>query len=932
MNLSKARKGLKDPKFDCQTKEEVLSYLYTHGLSKRHLLGGIKSLFDPLGLATPVESTLKLFYRKFLLEVPAAGYNDQVPAAYFEKFSSLMESVLWVKTQMSVERSFAPPPNCHDLVDAAMGHGAKAVNVYLHHKWWDPVKGIQAKSCLVFAKSKINKIASTSHQVTEEIAAGRLGVDTMDLVERYIKVKIHKRFVFSDSCTFTYMLRKSSMAYDSTISSTIELIQRKLNIEEEFFHIPGTFLQLSVDRATRPCLHPHLHLTETWWTGGLDTPREDWPLTPQEFFTSKSAHQAALSSLPHVNRILICLHDQAEPDTSSLRTILQAPKQVAEMSPFEGLIRSRRGYTHAIRTISNTFLFALKSSREYRERTAPEGANLVTLAMQQAKTAILRAEYPAAMEAGYRYLGKTSNFHFQDEGGVLYILGRRGANPRPMNTTNRSHLLPVDIRQYKAPVLNVKGALAEGILQEFHDKWHLKTPAHVNAMVSKHFCIPQAMRKIKSIAKACHACQKLRTREVPVEMGPVPGHRLQPLPSFAFLIDIIGPYTATESPGKTTRSGRVKPLKKIYLLIASCSYTRGVFISPMESLQAQDLMAALYTLFAQTGAPRVIWADAGSQMKAVAGQEEVEHGANEAEEEGDLAIPADVLDEMSGSLGALAIDFKTATPKASWRSGGIKSLIKIFKSLFGRTLTRDSKMSSIAIIHLAMQAANCINEWPPYDSSDPRETLFLSPNSLSQSDMQEARISSLYSRNSTRPTTSNNCEYWLADSPGIIPTSWREMWCTYPITSDPMDFQRWALLQEPLIETPLSSTSVTRAGGLNYSEPLRACALWYTATNTRRPKWIRTPSLPLSGQKKEFKQLEQTIKETHLGRRAKGAGREMIKPRKLRALAQPRELGPEEERPLQHRVLAQEKEMMMKTKTATREGCLYPTGMIKTAQ
>ena len=203
-------------------------------------------------------------------------------------------------------------------------------------------------------------------------------------------------------------------------------------------------------------------------------------------------------------------------------------------------------------------------------------------------------------------------------------------------------------------------------------------------------------------------------------------------------------------------------------------------------------------------------------MKAVAGQEEVEHGANEAEEEGDLAIPADVLDEVSGSLGALAIDFKTATPKASWRSGGIESLIMIFKSLFGRTLTRDSKMSSIAIIHLAMQAANCINErpivLPPYDSSDPRETLFLSPNSLSPHRSPESvdtdylfqrstlterhargRISLLSSRNSTRPTTSNNCEYWLADSPGITPPSWREMWCTYPITGDPMDFQRWAL-------------------------------------------------------------------------------------------------------------------------------------------
>ena len=70
VNLGPCKRGIKRAKFDLRTHEEVESYLRKVGFTKRRFLRVSKTLFDPLGLLTPIHQDFNMLFWEILLYHP----------------------------------------------------------------------------------------------------------------------------------------------------------------------------------------------------------------------------------------------------------------------------------------------------------------------------------------------------------------------------------------------------------------------------------------------------------------------------------------------------------------------------------------------------------------------------------------------------------------------------------------------------------------------------------------------------------------------------------------------------------------------------------------------------------------------------------------------------------------------------------------------
>ena len=78
-----------------------------NGLTKRQALSIVHSVYDLIGLASPLVLRLKLCYQQILIKLPELGWDDKIPAKELDPLVAATEEILKLDS-LEYERSYVP--------------------------------------------------------------------------------------------------------------------------------------------------------------------------------------------------------------------------------------------------------------------------------------------------------------------------------------------------------------------------------------------------------------------------------------------------------------------------------------------------------------------------------------------------------------------------------------------------------------------------------------------------------------------------------------------------------------------------------------------------------------------------------------------------------------------------------------------------------
>ena len=181
--------------------------------------------------------------------------------------------------------------------------------------------------------------------------------------------------------------------------------------------------------------------------------------------------------------------------------------------------------------------------------------------------------------------------------------------------------------------------------------------------VREKFWVPRLRKLVKKTVKNCSGCKRFQAvalKNPPT--APLPSERTEGTTPFNVIgVDFAGPVKY--------RSKR-KEERKAYVILYSCSLTRGVFLELLPSLESTDFIRSLKLFIARRGRPSKVYSDNGKTFVAAA-----------------KWVKKVRRDERFHSfLSKHSIQWQFNLSRAPWWGGQFERLIGLMKSMFYKTV------------------------------------------------------------------------------------------------------------------------------------------------------------------------------------------------------------------------------------------------------
>lgn len=528
-------------------------------LTRRKMLSGTMSLFDPLGLAANVVVKAKMLMKLCL----RLEWDEQVPDELKQQWQDWCDCLLRLK-EVAVPRFLGLHPTSpwelHTFVDAS--EEAYAAAAY--------VRGFSSSGevvcTLVMAKTRVAPARATTMPRMELLAAV-LGARLADSVMKATTMPITRQVFWSDSMDCLCWVRSSHRRYHAFVAARVNEIL-DLTQEESWRWVP-TKMNVA-DDATRFASPID---DERWLRGPefLYHDEKEWPITPHHLGTPKEEVMSSLS-VKVVNLGLI-------PDAarfSRWRRLVNATAYAFRL--FQGE-RGRRG--------------GLELEPEELQRAEEE----LWRAAQREEYADLVKKLRADSKHN---TAKGHPLHrlcpVVDEKCLLRVNGRLPAS-----------VYPVEVRQ--PIILPATSRITQLYVTFIHQQFlHMNHETVVNE-IRRHYCIPGLRRLVKKVAQECHHCRVRRPRiEFPQE-GPLPPARTAiGFKAFTYCgLDYFGPFEVVVGRRREKRWGA----------LFTCMTTRAVHMEIAHSLNLESCAMCVRMMCARRDVvPHEIRSDRGTNFVA----------------------------------------------------------------------------------------------------------------------------------------------------------------------------------------------------------------------------------------------------------------------------------------------------------------------------
>lgn len=530
--------------------------------TKRQVTSAVMSVFDPLGLVSPVTMIGKCLIQEIWRS--GIGWDDPITTEQNKTWLSFIYNVQLLK-KLEIERYIPASPHgegeLHIFCDASE-------KVYAAAVYFVSIGANGHRtSKLILGKAKVAPLKPISIPRLE-LQAAVLGSRLAQSVKHESDYKIDKCYYWSDSKTVLAWIKSDPRAFKSFVAYRLAEIE-SLTTPVDWHWVPSA--DNVADDATKG-IPANFEAGHRWFTG-------------PKFITSDPA------AWPREKQVVTPL-----PPSGEERVVKQVHVVIRhDVSDYLPDIERFSKYIRLIRTAATVLLAAeVFKAKLLRKITKVE---LTTDHIRLAELLLVRrsqynsfGEDIASIEAGRRVQKKSS----------LRKLSVK---------IDRNGILNLDSRvkeKHNLPVLHAKEGFTKLLVHHTHAVFnHGNHQTVMNELRQKYYII--GLRSV--IRYICNQCQWCRTyRGIPskIPLGDLPTERLahnQP-PFTATAVDYFGPMHVTVGRRHEKRWGA----------LYTCLTTRAVHMELVASLSASSMIMSLRRMMARRGTPTVIYSDNGTNF------------------------------------------------------------------------------------------------------------------------------------------------------------------------------------------------------------------------------------------------------------------------------------------------------------------------------
>ena len=638
--------------------------------TKSQMLSSLASIYDPLGLISPLLVQGKLLFQETVKgKIPWDGVLPLDIQKRWERWlENLSKTTSFVTPRCLIPADFADAScELHCFNDASQQ--AYGCCIYLRCT----NKEGRIHTLLIASKVRICPISGQTIPRLE-LQSAVLSVKLEESIRSALTIPLLKSTFWTDSKIVLAYVKNETRRFSVFVSNRVRII-RKRSCPEDWKHIPG--VDNPADALTRPIVHG----------------REDddvWRHGPAILRTHKSEWKIAQTSTE-------------ETETLPLGIELVKPKVItlsAEVvsNPIDVLINHYSDWDRLIRAVS--WLLKFKQALIHKE------------------TKFIRALQPEDLQVAERavinyvqqrfYSGdiaRTNNNLCVSKNSVLRKLNPKIDQFGTLVIGGRIIHSKLQYSQKLPIIIPHDSHVSTLIVRSFHNRCHLGRE-WLFSLLRKRFWITKARRVIYQVSKDCVTCKKLFAIALPQKMADLPPTRVQPSerPFTHLGLDVFGPFIVKRGRHELKRYG----------CIFVCFNVRAIHIEMLDDLESDTFINALRRFMARRGTPSSIFSDNATNFRG-------------AESELRKSI-AQSNSSIHAFCTTQSIKWTFNVPTASHMGGVYERMIRTVRKVLVGMLIESARLTDDILRTFFCEAESIVNSRPLTKmSDDPNDDLPLTP-------------------------------------------------------------------------------------------------------------------------------------------------------------------------------------------------------------
>lgn len=666
-------------------------------LTRRGILSMVSSIYDPLGILSPVILPAKQILQELCRT--KHDWDDKIPETLRHQWNLWLAS-LQNLNDFQVERCMKPL-NFGEITSAQLHHFADASELgfgTVSYLLMENHRGNQ-HCAFVMGKARVAPVKTVTVPRLE-LTAATMAARMDNMLKSELDLILQESVFWTDSTSVLKYLNNESTRFRTFVTNRVTAI-RELSKASQWRYVNSS--SNPADIASRGLTVDAFLKANSWLTGPsfLTKPESEWPKMPS--YTLKLSVNDLEVKEVCVNAVSADNSDYTSQFFSHYSDWYRLKRAIAWFLKFKStlktLMEKRNELCHSLRDnlAVNSELQNFKSSLS--------GVTLTVSDLEKAEEEIIRYSqtimFPEEIKALQQ--GKTVKHSsalyklspvLQDK--ILRVGGRLSRSSMP--------------EEAKHPAILAKDhPVSHLILRSIHADVGHSGRNHMLSKLREKYWIPKAQTAIRKILSQCTICKRQRGTTGKQFMADLPRDRLLPdEPPFTNVgIDYFGPFEIK----------RGRTLIKRYGVIFTCLTLRAVHIEVASSLDTDSCIHALRRFVSRRGQVKTIRSDNGTNFIG-------------AERELQKAIQSLNNDRIQTTMLAKGVQWIFNAPTASHHGGVWERQIRTVRKILN-SIVKQQSLDEESLQTLLCEVEAIINSRPITKvSNDPNDLEALTPNHL----------------------------------------------------------------------------------------------------------------------------------------------------------------------------------------------------------
>ncbi|XP_071959547.1 uncharacterized protein [Antedon mediterranea] len=548
---------------DDKLKVPVPTYCEEIGsLTKRKCLGAANSIYDPLGLLSPVTVRAKILLRN--LWGKKVDWDQEIEPGDLDEWRSFLKDVKNCE-KVSIPRSVKPSKQSENPTLIMFSDASKEAMGTVAYIRYETNLGV-FESRLMAAKSRVAPVRITSI-VRLELSAAVMSVRLAKTIREESRIPFVRVLYLVDSEIVRSMIQKESYGFKTFAATRIGEIQQ-FSDSTDWFWVAGK--DNIADIISRSITSKCLEENKQWFQGPefMRNPLEQWPIS----------QSCSVSDIPERVGVIM---------VADVEEVIESPINIKRFGSFDKLLKT----TAMVKRIAKQKSFK-SAGIDLNENDIYE-AERYWIKTVQRPIRDLKIKTPVAFTNKYGSLGPMI-----DEDGIV-VVGERIKNHVHFSYNNKL-----------VPLLPTDHTFSKLYTEKVHKLSHSGVSATMAKVRAKYWII-RLRRIVSSVRNKCMGCRRLEGKVQEQIMGSLPIQRLKPSPPWTYVgCDLFGPFRVRGEVQKRTHG-------KAYGVILNCLVTRAVHLDLAVDYSEGAVQKVFRRFSAIRGYPAEVFTDCGSQLAAM---------------------------------------------------------------------------------------------------------------------------------------------------------------------------------------------------------------------------------------------------------------------------------------------------------------------------